>query len=117
MLWQQNVHVVVMLTKVYEFIRVMCTQYWPGTLHKPELYDNGQFEVTLVDEDRLADYVVRTMRVRNLKHFPRKKNNEGEDEENEASFEGKIIYLSYLILLFPLFLDKLSIDEQVCLYL
>lgn len=86
MLWQQNVQVVVMLTKVYEFIRVMCTQYWPGTLNKPELYD-GQFEVTLVDEDRLADYVVRTMRVRNLSEFPKKKkgDDDGQEDEDEVS--------------------------------
>lgn len=55
-----------MLTKVYEFIRVMCTPYWPLQLNQPEVYDD-QFEVTLVDEDKLADYTVRTMKVRPLK--------------------------------------------------
>ncbi len=88
MLWQQNVHVVVMLTKVYEFIRVMCTQYWPSALHKPELYDEGTFEVTLVDEDRLADYVVRTMKVRNLREFPKTREEEEKEKEEKEVRKG-----------------------------
>ena len=68
MLWQQRICVVVMLTKVYEFIRVMCTQYWPAAVNVPEVFDS-QFEVTLVHEDKLADYVVRTMKVRRLRPF------------------------------------------------
>lgn len=67
MIWQQRVHVVVMLTKVYEFIRVMCSQYWPMALNQPEIIGD-HFEVTLVDEDKLADYIVRTMKVKCLKN-------------------------------------------------
>lgn len=66
MIWQENVRVVVMLTKVYEFIRVMCTQYWPTAVNEPELVAGSRIEVTLIDEDKLADYIVRTMRVRCL---------------------------------------------------
>ena len=69
MIWQQNVSVIVMLTKVYEFIRVMCSQYWPIEIDQTEVYDD-HFEVTLVSEDKLADYVVRTLKVRNLKLSP-----------------------------------------------
>lgn len=54
-----------MLTKVYEFIRVMCIQYWPTKLNHPEIFDDI-FEVTLIDEDQLADYICRTMKVRSL---------------------------------------------------
>ena len=63
MIWQENIRVIVMLTKVYEFIRVMCTQYWPTNCNEPEIIGE-QFEVTLVDEDKLADYIVRTLKVR-----------------------------------------------------
>ncbi|KPM09468.1 tyrosine-protein phosphatase-like protein 2 [Sarcoptes scabiei] len=63
MIWQQDIRVIVMLTKVYEFIRVMCQQYWPVKLNKAESFDD-RFEVILVDEDQLADYICRTMKVR-----------------------------------------------------
>ncbi|XP_046914794.2 receptor-type tyrosine-protein phosphatase epsilon isoform X2 [Dermatophagoides farinae] len=65
MIWQQNIQVIVMLTKVYEFIRVMCIQYWPSKLNQPELFDD-RFEVTLIEEDQLADYICRTMKIRDL---------------------------------------------------
>lgn len=66
MIWQEDVHIIIMLTKVYEFIRVMCTQYWPTRIDVPEYHDGGRYEVTLVDEDCLADYVVRTIRIVNV---------------------------------------------------
>lgn len=53
---------IVMLTKVFDFIRVMCCQYWPMEEHKPESYDS--IEVTLLAEEHLADFVIRTMRIR-----------------------------------------------------
>ena len=62
MIWEQKSYVIVMLTKVFDFIRVMCCQYWPMEENKPEMY--GQIEVTLLSEEPLADFVIRTFRVR-----------------------------------------------------
>lgn len=62
MIWEQRSFVIVMLTKVFDFIRVMCCQYWPMVENKPEMY--GQIEVTLLSEEPLADFVIRTFRVR-----------------------------------------------------
>lgn len=61
MVWEQKTFVVVMLTKVFDFIRVMCTQYWPVELNKPERY--GNIEVTLLYEEPLADFVIRTIKL------------------------------------------------------
>ncbi|CAG2117758.1 unnamed protein product, partial [Medioppia subpectinata] len=42
LIWEQNSMLIVMLTKVFDFIRVMCCQYWPMEENKPEMY--GQIE-------------------------------------------------------------------------
>lgn len=65
MIWEQKTFVVVMLTKVFDFIRVMCNQYWPVELNKPERY--GNLEVTLLYEEPLADFVIRTIRLTKLR--------------------------------------------------
>lgn len=65
MVWEQKTFVIVMLTKVFDFIRVMCNQYWPVELNKPERY--GGIEVTLLYEEPLADFVIRTIRIAKLK--------------------------------------------------
>lgn len=67
MIWEQKTFVIVMLTKVFDFIRVMCNQYWPVELNKPERY--GNIEVTLLYEEPLADFVIRTIKIAKLKGF------------------------------------------------
>lgn len=62
LVWEQQTFVIVMLTKVFDFIKVMCCQYWPMEEHKPEMY--GKIEVTLLSEEHLADFVIRTIRIR-----------------------------------------------------
>jgi protein tyrosine phosphatase len=62
MVWQTQSHIIVMLTKVFDFIRVMCAQYWPSSINKTEQY--GHFQVTLLDEEKFADYVIRTVKLR-----------------------------------------------------
>ncbi|XP_065569831.1 receptor-type tyrosine-protein phosphatase kappa-like isoform X2 [Artemia franciscana] len=57
MIWQTKASGIVMLTKTFDFIRVMCIQYWPTDLKKSEKY--GDIEVKMVFEDPLANYVVR----------------------------------------------------------
>lgn len=65
MIWEQKTFVIVMLTKVFDFIRVMCNQYWPVELNKPERY--GNLEVTLLYEEPLADFVIRTIKLTKLR--------------------------------------------------
>lgn len=65
MIWEHKSFVVVMLTKVFDFIRVMCNQYWPVELNKPERY--GNLEVTLLYEEPLADFVIRTIKLTKLR--------------------------------------------------
>ncbi|XP_042910667.1 receptor-type tyrosine-protein phosphatase kappa isoform X2 [Parasteatoda tepidariorum] len=60
--WEQNSHVIVMLTKVFDFIRVMCDRYWPIELDHPEKY--GDIEVTLLSETDLANYNIRSMQIK-----------------------------------------------------
>lgn len=65
MVWEQKSFVIAMLTKAFDFIRVMCEQYWPVELNKPERYNN--LEVTLLHEEPFADFVIRTIRLTKLR--------------------------------------------------
>lgn len=59
-----------MLTKVFDFIRVMCVQYWPNIVNTSEVY--GPYEVSLIDEEKTADYVIRTIKLKfgpNVSHL------------------------------------------------
>jgi len=68
MVWQEKVPVIVMLTKTFDYIRVMCAQYWPASLHREEEYsypDNGDgFWVTVKEELHYASYIHRRMLLR-----------------------------------------------------
>lgn len=66
MVWEHKSYVIVMLTKVLDFIRVMCCQYWPLDANKPTIYD--WMEVVLLAEEPLADFKIRTFRIRRLSY-------------------------------------------------
>jgi len=82
MIWEQKTFVIVMLTKVFDFIRVMCNQYWPVELNKPERY--GNLEVTLLYEEPLADFVIRTIKLTKFRRKPAK------DCESSADIQAEI---------------------------
>lgn len=82
MIWEQKTFVVVMLTKVFDFIRVMCNQYWPVELNKPERY--GNLEVTLLYEEPLADFVIRTIKLTKLRTSQTSANNDGNNNQIES---------------------------------
>ncbi|XP_043500700.1 tyrosine-protein phosphatase 99A isoform X2 [Polistes fuscatus] len=69
MVWEQRVSIVVMITNLVERGRRKCDMYWPkeGT----ETY--GYIQVTLVREDIMATYTIRTLQIRHLK-IKKKKN-------------------------------------------
>lgn len=63
LIWQQDTRLIVMLTKTFEVVRLMCSQYWPANKKSTETY--GPFKVILEKEECFAHYVVRQF---NLSH-------------------------------------------------
>uniref|UniRef100_A0AAV2KZU1 protein-tyrosine-phosphatase n=1 Tax=Knipowitschia caucasica TaxID=637954 RepID=A0AAV2KZU1_KNICA len=62
MIWEKNVHSVVMLTRCNEQGRVKCEQYWPpGTRHY------GNITVTTISEIPLEDWTIRDFDIKNVK--------------------------------------------------
>ncbi|RWS24464.1 receptor-type tyrosine-protein phosphatase kappa-like protein, partial [Leptotrombidium deliense] len=57
MIWEQNSYII-----VFDFIRTMCSQYWPSEANKPIVY--GLIKVTLLTEEKLADFTTRTFRIK-----------------------------------------------------
>ena len=51
-----------MLTKVFDLVRSMCSKYWPDEIDTPEYY--APIEVTLLAEEMLAEFTVRTFRIK-----------------------------------------------------
>jgi protein tyrosine phosphatase len=52
MVWELNANCIVMLTKVFDFMRVMCVQYWPVT-H----FTFGEIYVETLDTTTYAHFV------------------------------------------------------------
>ncbi|RWS11882.1 receptor-type tyrosine-protein phosphatase kappa-like isoform X1 [Dinothrombium tinctorium] len=96
MVWKEKSYIIIMLTKVFDFIRVLCSQYWPFEANKAEVY--GSIEVTLLEEDVLADFVIRTLRLRNVSKKERQGgcvncshyDEEGEKNESEENEDSDI---------------------------
>ena len=57
LMWQEQVHVVAMVTNTVERGQKKCEQYWPeeGT------QEYGPFKVTLTDQQVFADYTIRQL--------------------------------------------------------
>uniref|UniRef100_A0A915JQ48 Uncharacterized protein n=1 Tax=Romanomermis culicivorax TaxID=13658 RepID=A0A915JQ48_ROMCU len=58
MVWESQSNCIVMLTKVFDFMKVMCLQYWPLT--KTPF---GDIVVELLETKNYANFVIRTMRI------------------------------------------------------
>uniref|UniRef100_A0A1I7SW86 Tyrosine-protein phosphatase domain-containing protein n=1 Tax=Bursaphelenchus xylophilus TaxID=6326 RepID=A0A1I7SW86_BURXY len=61
MVWEQRSIGIVMLTKVFDFMRVMCVKYWP--LNR---FQFRHIEVEMLETKTYAHFVIRTFRLRNL---------------------------------------------------
>ena len=59
MIWQENCHIVVMVTNVKEDKKIKCQQYWPDHDSK----DFGPFRITLTDQEIYANYTIRLLQV------------------------------------------------------
>ncbi|XP_076676984.1 putative receptor-type tyrosine-protein phosphatase mosPTP-1 isoform X3 [Andrena cerasifolii] len=70
MVWEQRVSIVVMITNLVERGRKKCDMYWPKK--GSETY--GCIQVTLLREDVMATYTIRTLQVRHLKQVKKRKN-------------------------------------------
>ena len=57
LVWQERVPTVVMITNLVEGTKIKCHQYWPDN----DSARFGPFEVSLIDQQTLADYTVRTL--------------------------------------------------------
>ncbi|KAK6634358.1 hypothetical protein RUM43_011758 [Polyplax serrata] len=70
MVWEQRVGIIVMITNLIERGRRKCDMYWPkeGT----EVY--GVISVTMVREDVMATYTIRTFQIRHLRIKKKKSN-------------------------------------------
>ncbi|CAJ0581759.1 unnamed protein product, partial [Mesorhabditis spiculigera] len=74
LIWEVRTNCIVMLTKVFDFMRVMCLQYWPMTK-----FQFGDIEVETLEVKTYAHFVIRTFRMtrdvdgeaqsRTVKHF------------------------------------------------
>ncbi|XP_062132139.1 receptor-type tyrosine-protein phosphatase kappa isoform X1 [Drosophila sulfurigaster albostrigata] len=61
MVWQENISAIVMLTKTFDFAKVMCVQYWPPNMEVHETY--GDIHINIVREEQLANFHIRTFRL------------------------------------------------------
>ncbi|XP_029343535.1 receptor-type tyrosine-protein phosphatase kappa isoform X1 [Acyrthosiphon pisum] len=61
MIWQENACCIVMLTKTFDFIKVMCIQYWPSAKVNSENY--GDLNISVLHEEELANFHIRTIQV------------------------------------------------------
>ena len=59
LIWQERPPTIVMVTNLTEGNKKKCEQYWPDSGH----VSYGPFKVTLTENQVLADYQIRTMRV------------------------------------------------------
>ena len=64
MVWQEDIRLLVMLTKTFEVVRLMCSQYWPLHMNSPENY--GIFQVELIREERYAHFKVSIAYIRSF---------------------------------------------------
>uniref|UniRef100_A0A6A7GA86 Receptor-type tyrosine-protein phosphatase kappa-like isoform X2 n=1 Tax=Hirondellea gigas TaxID=1518452 RepID=A0A6A7GA86_9CRUS len=61
MVWQMNTRMIIMLTKTFDFIKVMCVQYWPANVGGHDEYFG--IKVELLKEEELANFQMRTLKV------------------------------------------------------
>ncbi|KAK9731007.1 Protein-tyrosine phosphatase [Popillia japonica] len=61
MIWQEKASCIVMLTKTFDFIKVMCVQYWPANMELEEIY--GGITIKVTQEEELANFRIRTFKL------------------------------------------------------
>ncbi|XP_061180745.1 uncharacterized protein LOC133189382 isoform X1 [Saccostrea echinata] len=64
MIWQENIYVIVMVTKLIEGSKIKCEQYWPG---QGDQMTSGQFCLQLMSQKDYANYTQRVINITNKK--------------------------------------------------
>ena len=59
LVWQEKSPTIVMITNLLEGTKIKCQQYWPES----GVQSFGPFEITISDQQKLADYTVRSLLV------------------------------------------------------
>lgn len=93
MVWEQKSYVIIMLTKVFDLVRSMCSKYWPDEVNCPEYY--APMEVTLLEEEELAEFTIRTFRLKRrfaVKGFENLVEKTMKLSLNADDEEGRIVY-------------------------
>nr|CAB3265280.1 tyrosine-protein phosphatase non-receptor type 2-like [Phallusia mammillata] len=81
MVWEQNSKAVIMLNKVIEKGARKCHQYWPLEMEMPMTFAEDGYEIELISEDNMANFIVRTLKLSRL----------------DSSEEDRIIYQFHYI--------------------
>ena len=59
MIWQEDVHTIIMLTNLKEKKMVKCRQYWPDN----DYQDFGPFRIILSDQQVFANFTIRLLQL------------------------------------------------------
>uniref|UniRef100_A0A1I8BPD2 Tyrosine-protein phosphatase domain-containing protein n=1 Tax=Meloidogyne hapla TaxID=6305 RepID=A0A1I8BPD2_MELHA len=91
--WEIGANTIVMLTKIFDFMRVVCLQYWPQTQ-----FQFGEIHVETLDTRTYAHFVIRTFRLRKTGGVgdltTTSKDGKGETQKNindNNNFEERIV--------------------------
>ena len=64
LVWQEKVPSIVMITNLEEDNKIKCQKYWPDSGSK----SFGPFQVTISEQEKLADYTIRKLSVQVYKY-------------------------------------------------
>jgi len=71
MIWDEKVHVILMLTKAIENGRIKCHRYWPEEGEESTVFGDFKLVLEAVKEDAEMETIIRTYKIYNTK-FPNK---------------------------------------------
>ena len=62
LVWQERPQIIVMVTNLLEGSKNKCEQYWPNCYKEHAVF--GRFTVTLLDEQVLPDFTIRSLQLK-----------------------------------------------------
>jgi len=69
MIWEQEIPVIVMVTNLKEGVEEKCARYWNDTIGEP--FEANDISVTVTKVEKLAEFVIREMNIKNETEVPR----------------------------------------------
>ena len=61
LVWQEDVHVIAMVTNIVEHVTVKCEKYWPES---ESSFCCGPIQVSFEEQCTFPDYIIRTFHLR-----------------------------------------------------